>query len=356
MKKSMLIRLLAGILGIFSLIGCASTGQSDDSSGETGDQDDGLKIAVITTVAGLGDEAFNDALYAGTKRYADENGLNLTVVEPQELQDFQINATSFGQQGYDLVFICENTVNDIIREVAPNFPDTRYVLIEGAVDDVDNITSLQFETADVGFLCGAFAAVMSGELSGTKSTGWIGGVRTPITESTMFSTMAGAEYMGGECQVAWVGSYNDIGKAKEIALQMYNGGATIVTVFAGGANSGVFQAAESFPEGKYAMGAGLGQFNLSPDRIIASNVKAMDTFTYESCVKFAAGELESGIIIGGFEDQAVELRYSDMPAFEGVVPDGIKEQMSQLQEQIVNGEIVPPDTQETYDAFVAALD
>ena len=354
MKKSILTFLFAGILLGFLLNGCAPDTSAPTATAEDPDSDK-LKIAMMTTVAGLGDEAFNDALLEGTKRFADENGLELTVVEPQELQDFQINATSFGQQGYDLVFICENTVNDIIREVAPQFPDTRYVLIEGAVDDVENITCLQFETADVGFLCGAFAAAMSQEISGDMSTGWIGGVRTPITESTMFSTMAGAAYMGGECQVAWVGSYNDIGKAKEIALQMYNGGASIVTVFAGGANSGVFQAAESFPEGKYAMGAGLGQFNLSPERIVASNVKAMDTFTYEACKKFMEGTLESGIIVGGFQDKAVELRYSPEPAFEGFVPDKLKEQLAELQEQIVNGEIDPPSNQEEYDAFISSL-
>jgi len=359
MKKSAvaLVLLMSILAGLF-LTSCGpsqGSNPTNDPSNSQNPGDEGLKIAMITTVAGLGDEAFNDALLEGTQKYCDENDLKLTVVEPQELQDFQINATAFGQQGYDLVFIVENTVNDIIREVAPQFPDTRYVLIEGAVDDVDNITCLQFKTEDVGFLCGAFAAAMSQELGGDGSTGWVGGVRTPITESTMFSTMAGAAYMGGDCQVAWVGSYTDIGKAKEIALQMYNGGANIVTVFAGGANSGVFQAAESFSEGKYAMGAGLGQFHLSPERIVASNVKAMDTFTYETCKKFAAGELESGIIIGGFQEKAVELRYSTQDAFVGFVPEELKEKMSELQTKIENGEIDAPSNQEEYDAFIAAL-
>lgn len=355
MKKTFALLLMISMLMGTVLSGCSSSKPTENEKDASTSGNDGMKIAMMTTVAGLGDEAFNDALLEGTQKFADENGFKLTIVEPQELQDFKNNATTFGQQNYDLVFICENTVNDIIREVAPQYPNTRYVLIEGAVDDVENITCLQFETADVGFLCGAFAAVMSKEISGEMSTGWIGGVRTPITESTMFSTMAGAAYVGGDCQVAWAGSYNDIAKAKEIALQMYNGGATIVTVFAGGSNSGVFQAAESFDQGKYAMGAGLGQFHLSPERIIASNVKAMDTFTYETCKKYQEGTLESGIIIGGFEDKAIELRYSNQPAFENFIPEEIKEEMSKIQEQIVSGEIVPPSNQEEYDAFIAAL-
>jgi len=361
MKKKFALLLAGSMLAGILLTGCGggdkpaeNTPPADDGATPT-ETEETMKVAVITTVSGLGDEAYNDASWEGIKKWCEDNNVDPTLVEPQEMQDFKNNCTAFGQQGYDMVFIIENTVNDIIREVAPQFPDTRYVIIEGAVEDVDNITSLQFETADIGFLCGAFATVMSEEISGSKATGWVGGIRTPVTETTMFSTMAGAAYMGGECQVAWAGSYSDISKAKEIALQMYNGGATIVTVFAGGSNSGVFQAAESYDEGKYAMGAGTGQFHLSPERIVASNVKALDTYTYDICEQFAAGTLPSGLIVGGFPEKAIELRYSTQPAFEGFVPEEIKQQMSELQEKIVSGEIVPPSSEEEYNTFMANL-
>ena len=73
-------------------------------------------------MAGIGDEAFNDAVYAGMTQYCDENGIELTVVQPQELQDFSVNFTSLGEQGYDLVVTCENSINEIRRMRLPARP------------------------------------------------------------------------------------------------------------------------------------------------------------------------------------------------------------------------------------------
>lgn len=314
-----------------------------------------LKVALVPTVAGIGDEAFNDAVYAGMTQYCDENGIELTVVQPQELQDFSVNFTSLGEQGYDLVVTCENSINEILSEVAPEFPDTHYVVTEGSVADLDNVTCLQFRTQDIGFLCGAFGAEMSRALGGDGTMAWVGGVRNPLSESTQFSTQAGAAYMDGECKTVYVGSYSDAPTAKEIALQLYNEGCPIVAAFAGGSNAGVFQAAETFAEGKYAMGAATGQFHLSPDRIIASNVKALDTYLYNVCGQFAAGELPSGIVVGGFADAAIDLRYSPNSALSGLIPQEVSDKMEALKGKIISGEIVAPTTQEEYDAFIASL-
>lgn len=313
------------------------------------------KIAFISTTAGLGDEAWNDAIYTGIKQYAAEKKYTLTPIEPRELSDIKALATQCGQQGYDLVIIVENTVGDMLKEVAPKFPKTYFIISEASVTDIPNVTCLQYKTQDGGFLTGAFQVLMSKSMNAGATVGWVGGTRTPITELTLFGAVAGAAYAGGECKTAFVGSYNDIAKAKEIALQMYNSGIAIVSTYAGGSNAGVFQAAETFAKGKYAMGAAMGQFNLSPSRIIASNVKALDKFTYNACAALFEGTLKSGIIMGGIEDNAIELKYSPEAAFKDTIPDSVKKQMDEIKQKIVRKEIVVPITQAELDKFVASV-
>lgn len=367
MKKLSLV--LASLLIFTTLAGCTTKNTSQDESvsattnpvteaisdSSNAASENSLKIALLPTVAGLGDQAFNDAVYDGVKKYCDENGIELTIAEPKEIQDFSTNCTMLGQDNYDLVFICENSINEILKEVAPQFPDTHYVITEGNVDGIDNVTSLQFKTDDVAFLCGAFMVEMSKELGSGTEVAWVGGINNPLSQSSQFGTQAGAAYVGGTCSEIYVGSYNDAAKAKEIGLQLYNKGISMIGTMAGGSNAGVFQAAESFSTGKYAMGAATGQFNLSPTTIIASNVKALDTYCYSVCEKFFADQLASGIITGGFEEQAVELRYSSDPSFEGVVTDSVKATMEELKQKLIAGEIDAPSTEEEYKVFMEQL-
>ncbi|MCL2694743.1 MAG: BMP family ABC transporter substrate-binding protein [Clostridiales bacterium] len=312
-----------------------------------------LKVAIIVTTAGLGDEAYNDVIREGVQRFTDENGIHLTTIEPQELQDIRVNCVTLGQAGYDLVVICENSVSDMLREVAPDFPDTHFVSMEGSVNDVPNVTSLQFRLQDVGFMCGAFSIEMSRAIGGGDVSAWIGGVRNPILEITQFSTQAGAAYAGGECKVAYVGSFSDVAKGKELALQFFNEGISIVGTYAGGANSGTFQAAESFESGKFAMGGANGQFHLSPERVIASNVKAYGNAAYEACVSYANGTAVGGIKMAGFEQNALELRYS--PIIGHLIPEDVKQKMEDLKAKLISGAVTAPATQAEFDAFLVSL-
>ncbi len=86
----------------------------------------------------------------------------------------------------------------------------------------------------------------------------------------------------------YVGSFTDVAKGKEIAMQMYQDDMKLIQAYAGGAGMGVYQAAESLPEGYYALGAANGQFHLS-ERIIASQIKFADLCDLLPTILDAAG-------------------------------------------------------------------
>ena len=183
--------------------------------------------------------------------------------------------------------------------------------------------------------------------------GWIGGQRIADLELCRYCFEAGAAYVGGKATAAYVGDFTDIAKAKELALQMYNGGIMIVQAFAGGAANGVYQAVEGLEEGKYAMGAATGQFELSPDRIIASHIIKTDEYFATVCQQFTEGQLPSGIVKAGLADGATGIRLS--PNIGDLVPQEILDAMEEIEQKLISGEIVPPTTEEELANYLAEI-
>ena len=96
---------------------------------------------------------------------------------------------------------------------------------------------------------------MNQESGGPLKAAFVGGVRNPALERAQYGFTAGAEYVGGTGTAVYVGSFTDVAKGKEIAMQMYQDDMKLIQAYAGGAGMGVYQAAESLPEGEYTVPA-----------------------------------------------------------------------------------------------------
>jgi len=304
-----------------------------------------IKIGYLTDR--LGDNAVNDAFYSGAKRFMDETGLEITVIEHTELQDYEINARALCQEGYDLIFLPFNKAGEMMIELAKEFPDTHFY-VQDTDAGLPNFTSYKYRAYEAAFLTGAFSVLMNQELGGDAKSAFIGGMRNPTLERAQYSYTAGSEYVGGKCTVVYVGSFTDLAKGKEVALQLYQEGHRFIQAYAGGTGTGVFQAAESLPEGYYALGEANGQFHLS-DRIIASMVANMGDTTYSVLKDFAEGNLESGYKQIGYSDGAVSIVYS--PGKEDLIPQNVKDKIKELEDKVISGEIECPTTEEEYNSF-----
>lgn len=345
MRKKGIMFLLAAMSAAV-LAGCgSSTSEETGSSKESGSNSD---IQVAFLADRLGDNAANDESYRGIQEFEKKTGIDVTEVEAATLQDHDMNARNFAQQGYDLIIDATSSTSELYAAMAPEFPDVHFVIQDGTVADQPNITSLRARPNEGAFLLGAFNVLMNQELGGEAKAAFIGGMRNPDLERSQYGFTAGAEYVGGEATSVYVGNFTDVAKGKEIALQLYNDGMKVVHAFAGGAGMGVYQAAETMGEGYYALGGAAGQFDLSKS-ILASNVKLNGTAIYEACMSFYNGTLEGGIVSRGIKEGVVDILYA--PDSEGKIPKEITAQIDELREQIINGEIVPPSTREEYDAF-----
>lgn len=304
-----------------------------------------LKIGYLTD--GLGDNSVNDAFFRGAQRFMEETGIELTVLEQRELQDYEMNARTLCQEDYDLLFFPFRKVGEIMIELAKEYPNT-YFYVQDTEANLPNLTSYKFLSDDSAFLTGAFSVLMNQELGGKPQSAFIGGQRNPTLERAQYSYTAGSEYAGGNCTVVYVGSFTDLAKGKEVALQLYQEGHRFIQAYAGGTGTGVFQAAESMPEGYYALGEADGQFNLS-DRIIASMVTKSGDTTYGILKSFYDGTLEPGYKQLGYADGITSIVYA--PGKEDLIPTYVKDRIDELGKKIISGEIKCPTTEEEYKSF-----
>jgi basic membrane protein A len=304
-----------------------------------------LKIAFL--VDRLGDNSTSDAFHSGVLRYEAETGNEVMVLEHPELQDYAINVRSLCEDGYGLIIYPFATAAELILPLAEEFPDT-WFYIQNTPSDLPNVVSIRFMGNEAAFLTGAFSVLMNQEFGGEPKSAFVGGMQNPVLERAQFSFEAGSRYAGGEPTSVYIGSYTDIAKGKEISLQLYQSGIHVIQAYAGGAGTGVFQAAESLGGNYYAMGEADGQFGVS-DRILASMVSKMGDMVYGVIQDYLNGDLEAGLKDAGYTEGIVSIEYA--PGKEDLIPQSVKDKIKELEEKVISKEIMPPQTKEEYDAF-----
>ena len=143
--------------------------------------------------------------------------------------------------------------------------------------------------------------------------------------------------------------HNDPAKAKEIALSMYNRGADFVQHIAGASGMGVFTAAKEAD--RYAFGVGGNQNYIEPDYIVATALRDVNTIVYNEIKALVEGTWEPGVHISGIAEGSVGFDNTDSNV---VLPDDIAAAVEDIKAKITAGELVPCETAEELDAWVAA--
>lgn len=301
----------------------------------------------------LGDKSTNDLHHEALKKFSEETGAILTVIEGSNVEDHEVNARNFAEQGYDLVVLGSTSVSDQVATFAPEYPDTFFWVNQGVIDNMPNVACTRSMPSESNFLTGAFAIYMSEAMGYPLTAGWIGGLRSPALERAQYGFTAGVQYAGGEASVAYIGNFTDTATAKEMTLQMYNKGIHFVQGWCGGAIVGIMQAAESRYQDEYyclAGGGPEGDFYRSPDAIIACAVEGGDALVYDMVTKFYNGTLSPGITYAGVKDEIIDILLSPYAPGEKI-PQEVKDKIQALRDKIISGELVPPQNEDTYNIF-----
>jgi basic membrane protein A len=261
------------------------------------------KIGLILATGGLGDRSFNDQSYWGASEAAKEIATErkakveavLNYVEPTSIAEYEGFQRDFaGANEYSIIVCVGFDQAPILEEVAPDYPDQKFVVID-AVAKAPNVASILFNDWEEAFLCG----VAAGMMTKTGKVGIEGGMDIPLIHKFVQGFTQGALWANKnmtkkDVLVRYVGAWDNPSLGKELALEMY-ASADIIYGAAGKSHLGVFAAAEE-AKNRWAIGTDVDQAWSMPehaDIIIASGLKRVDLAVKSEIQKALKGTLHS---------------------------------------------------------------
>lgn len=347
-----------------AMSGCSTPAPTDEpetaepGGEETPVAEEPFRVALIVATGGLGDRSFNDSGYAGVEKAQQELDIEFDYVEPNEIAEYESHERAFAQDGsYDLIVGLGFDQADAMTQVAADFPDQKWLLIDGVIDGMENVRSITFKDYEKTFLMGGFGALLT-TLPLEKGNdacvlGGVGGMDIPLIRAFAAGYTSGAKYINPDCEIIinYVGGWADPATAKEIALSMYDQDADIVYQFAGGSGLGVFEAAVDADQ--YAFGTDVNQNWIEPDHIVVSAQRYLDVAVYDTIADLMNGTWDPGHHALGLADGAVGYTLEDSNV---EVPDEVVMQVEEMKAKVVSGELEIPSELEDVDAFIESLD
>ena len=294
--------------------------------------------ALIFDLGGKFDKSFNEAAFAGAKRWADETGETFREIELQSEAQREQALRRFAENGNNPIVMTGFAFGNVLGEVAPDYPDTKFAIIDMVVD-APNVRSVVFNEHEGSYLVGMMAAMASE--SGT--VGFIGGMDIPLIRKFACGYVQGVkavnpdatviQNMTGTTPAAW----NDPVKGSELTKSQISQGADVVYAAAGGTGVGVLQTAAD--EGILSVGVDSNQNYLHPGKVLTSMLKRVDNAVFDAMT--AGTDLETGINVMGVANGGIGYAMDDYNA--ELISEEMKAAADEAAAKISSGELTVHD-------------
>ena len=191
MKKFIVVLLAALMVFSFAACGGSKGGSSDDGT---------MKVAMVTDYGDITDQSFNQTTYEACKAFCDENNVEFTYKKPASDADAdRVSSIEEAiEEGYNVIVMPGYAFANAIYEVAPMYPDTKFVALDVSEGDLTaygerefdgpNVYSAVYQEELAGYMAG-YAAV---KLGYTK-LGFLGGMAVPAVQRYGHGFVQGAD-------------------------------------------------------------------------------------------------------------------------------------------------------------------
>ena len=245
MKK--ILALILALAMVLSLAACGSAEADADKGGEKT-----YKIAMICD-SSINDGGWGAACYNAMVAAAEQKGWTYEVTDSISQDQYYESMVAFCSLGYDLIYAPGNQYTDAVLQVAEEYPDIAFALLNGAEETPakavnGNVASLLPNAQQIGWIAGALAGLMteSGKL------GFVGGMELDTTKGKIAGYEEAAKYVGEKegktielLNVPYANSFSDAPKGKEFATELISQGADVFFGDASAVDSGVREAIDA---------------------------------------------------------------------------------------------------------------
>ena len=346
---------LAGVIAVLALaVGCGGGGEdTGDDTGEptaTEQADTGeaggesIRVGLVTDIGGLDDRSFNMLANRGLQQAKAKLGAQGRVFISKSNADYIPNLRTAAMQKYDLVISVGFLMGEVTEQVAREFPDVNFAIIDYAYESPpDNLQGIVFKEQETGYLVGYLAGLVTqGDFDRSNEqniVSSVGGQKIPPVDRFIAGFQAGAKEANAEVETpnAYSQDFVDQAKCKEVALDQIANGSDVVFQVAGGCGLGALDAANE--RNVWGIGVDADQGHLG-EHILTSAMKRVDVAVFRTIEQVQKGEFEGGgVTVFGLAEEGVGLgEVSDE------VPQEMLDQVEEVRQRIINGEIQIPET------------
>lgn len=227
------------ILGTVLAASAALSGVTAYAEGES---------VVLVATQKAGDRGPIDGLIDGLEQAEAQFGVETRFIEALDPATYENTLRTLARRDTDVIITTFFAMGAAVQTVAPEFPDTKFVVIVAAPHDppVANARVAGYATQENAYLAGTFAASMSE----SGMLGLIGGVPLPYVWADYNAMLSAAQAVNADATLnaAFVQSFEDPVKGKEVAAGLYDQGIDAIYTGAAASDIGVVEAAMELDE------------------------------------------------------------------------------------------------------------
>jgi len=279
----------------------------------------GAKIALVLDVGGRGDLSFNDMGFKGTDEAQANLGVEVVEIQSNSAADYLPNMQNAARSGkFDLIVAVGFLLADAMAEVADQFPDQKFAIIDVTWLGKPNLMEIGYEENKGSAIVGALSSMVAAHY-GYDKIGVVLGIEIPVLYKFEAGYRYGmhwgnakyAEKTGKEANVGllwtYTGTFSDIAKGKAATEAMLAQGAGIIYNVAGPLGIGDLEAITEHLEAKgksagppFMIGVDANQDYLGDGhRVLASMMKRVDFGVYSAIESVVNGTFKGGVQILG---------------------------------------------------------
>ena len=348
---------LVGLLAIgglaLSVASCAKPPAKTTATGSPSASASGKHIhaCMVTDTGGIDDKSFNAAAWAGLQAAkAANSNIAIDYVASTTEADYEPNLTLFAQQNCDLIVAVGGLMGTATDKIAKANPTKQFAIVDYKSAE-PNVYSMQFDTAQAGYLAGYLAAGMSK----TGKVGTYGGLKiAPVTifmdgfadGVVHYNQVHGTTVMVLGWNKAtqnglFANNFGDQAKGKSLATTLSNQGADVIMPVAGGTGLGTAAAAQT--TGKFSViwvdQDGCNSAAQYCPVFLSTVAKNISAAVQNVAQQAATGTtLIGGGSIGTLANNGVQL--APYHEFATKVPATLQAEIEQLKADIISGKIV----------------
>ena len=295
------------------------------------------KVAMLLP-GSINDQSWNASGYAAISKLK-AAGTETAFSENLPPADHIETMKDYARRGFNPVIGHSGRFLSAAQRVGPEFAGTTFIVGSGAAGAGANVTSVDYDNAQVGYLMGVLAARMSK----TGKVGSVSGLEgLPNIVQQVGGFRQGVKHVrpDAEVRVIYIKDMEDAATAKEAALALIAGGADFVTGKLNAAQNGLIQAAKE--KGVYTSGRSLAHVEAAPQSVVTAIVEKWDDMYVAAAKETQAGTLKPTLITYGYEAKGgpgADLMYSPQAAFAPSVPKEVVAELEALKQQFASGSL-----------------